>query len=155
MTASTFREVEKGPTFEIYQGPLCVQRLDWTRDGAVRSIYVGHIGVECAEHIFRRWEALVRAKQRITMLHDAWETTGYESGFRVDLTKWTQKNPSAIGAVHMVTRSKLVNMAVSVVSLALPGLVTGYSKRSDFDLLAKKLGLPLNPPIPQGFAPAT
>lgn len=146
------REIEKGPNFEIYEGPLCIQRLDWTREGALRSTYIGHLMGECADTIIRRWEVMHRAKQPITMLHDAWDATGYESRVRVDLIEWGKKNPSAIAAVHILTQSKVVAMSVAVSNLVFPGLVAGYSKRIQFDVLAKKLGFALNPTMPK-FTP--
>jgi hypothetical protein len=89
-----------------------------------------------------------------TVFHDTWAATGYESGLRVEMTKWTEKNKGAVKAVHMLTQSKIAAMAVAVVGLALPGLIVGYSTRHDFDVLTKKAGLPLNPPMP-AFSPSS
>lgn len=148
-TSSTAREIEAGPTFEIYQGASCLQRLDWTREGAVRITHVGHIETWCAERLTQRWDALVRAKQRITPFEDCWDATGYESGYRIACTAWTKAHPSVTTGIHFLTRSKLLNMAVSVVSLALPGTVTGYTKRQDYDIVLKKFGLPVTISMPE------
>jgi len=154
-TTPTARAIETGPNFEIYKGALCLQRLDWTREGAVRITHVGHLETWCAERVIQRWDALLRSKvQRITPFEDCWDATGYESGYRVLCTGWTKANPGVSGGVHFLTRSKLLNMAVSVVSLALPGMVTGYSKRQDFDLMLKKSGLPVTVAMPD-FKPGT
>jgi hypothetical protein len=91
---------------------------------------------------------MVRAKQPITMFHECWETNGLESGFRVDLTEWVKKHPGAVAEIHVLTQSKIVAMAVSVANLALSGLLKGYSKRTEFDVLCKKRGLPLGVPLP-------
>src|SRR5689334_22832169 len=129
MTDPAFREVDRGPLFESYQGPGCAQRLDWTRQGVVRSTIVGQAVTGSAESIVRRCEVFLRAKQAIILLHDAWDCIGYDTGFRHALTNWAQGHPGAITEVHVVTRSKLVSMGISVTNLVLPGLMKGYSKR--------------------------
>ena len=128
-------------------------RLDWSPLG-YRSIHVGHVSADCAAPLIRRTETMMRAGQApIVVFHDMWLVTGYESGFRVNMTKWTDKNKNAVKEVHLLTQSKIVSMAVAVVALTLPGLMAGYSKRQEFDVLAKKIGLPLNPPLPT-FSPS-
>ena len=61
--AREFREIDKGPTFEVYEGEVCVQRLDWTRDGAVRSTVVGHYMGECADSLIRRFRGLIHREK--------------------------------------------------------------------------------------------
>jgi hypothetical protein len=148
-----FRQIESGPTFEIYEGPTCVMRVDWTH-AAFRAIYVGHIAAACAAPLIKRSEAMVRAGQApFALFHDAWGATGYESGMRVEMTQWTEKNRGTVKELHMLTQSKILSMAVAVIGLTLPGLMKGYSKRQDFDVLVKRAGLPLNPSMPD-FSPA-
>jgi len=159
---ATFIQIEKGPDFEVYQGqdPDCVQRLDW-RQGAIRSIYVGHVGVESADIFIRHFERQARVsgkergKERITVLHDVWDSTGYEGPFRMKLSEWARKNASSVAMFHTLSRSKIWDMAFSVNSLACPGMIMiHHSKRPDFGVLVAKLGFPLNPPMPQGLAAA-
>jgi hypothetical protein len=149
MADMVFHEVEKGPGFATYQGPLGVVRTDWN-GGTVRFIYVGHIEAAVAPVCIQRWDAALRAAPSVVMFMDYWDATGYDSAWRVDCTEWGKKNPGRVSQAHVVSRSKLLNMAVSVAGLALPGLVIkSYGKRAEFDVLAKKAGLPLNPPMPQ------
>jgi hypothetical protein len=150
-----FRQIENGPTFEIYQGATCVVRVDWT-PMAVRTIAVGHAQAEAAEAVTRRFEAQIRAG-RATFIHflDVWDYTGHESGFRTGFVDWTQKHPGVQKEVHVLTRSKFMNMAIAVANLALSeSLVRAHSKRTDFDILVKKTGIPLNVSMP-AFRPAS
>lgn len=148
MASSTFRQIDSGPTFELYEGPTCLMRVDWA-NSVYRSIHVGHVSAECAAVLLRRNDAWIRLGQSpFVVFHEMWAVTGYESGFRVEMTKWAEKHRGAVKEVHMLTQSKIVSMAISVVGLALPGLMKGYSKRHDFDVLVKKAGLPLNPTMP-------
>jgi hypothetical protein len=157
-TAPIAVAIESGSTFELYKGPQCLQRLDWTRAGteaAMRMTHVGHMEAWCADRIIVRWNALLRlGVKRITNCHDCWEATGYESGFRIKNVAWSKEHPGVHAGIHFLTRSKLLNMGFTVVSLALPGLVNSYGKRQDFDLLMKKLGLPVTVVMPE-FKPGT
>lgn len=137
-----------------YQGALCIGRFDWKGD-ALRTLYVGHVDAPMGKALVERWEAMLRTSQSIVMFVDAWDMTGYESGFRLDSAPWAQKHPTFIREAHFVTRSKIVSMVASVVGLAVPGIVIkSYAKRAEFDVLAKKAGFPLNPPLPQLAKPA-
>lgn len=148
MADPTFQVVEKGSNFETYQGQLCGLRLDWRPD-AMRAIYTGLPSGDCADAIIRHWDDARRLKQRITMLHDLWEVDGYDSELRVKCTDYGKKYPDTFAAGHFLTKSKITNMALAVVTLALPNLnIQGHGKRAEFDLMAKKFGLPLNPPVP-------
>ncbi len=148
MPNPTFHEVERGPTFEIHQGAQVTQRLDWSGQ-ALRSIYAGHATAECAATCIRRWEAALHSRQNINMFHDAWDMTEHESAFRTEITDWCKKNPSVFTGFHILHRSKVVGTMIGVLSLAVPGLkINQYAKRADFDVLARKAGLPLNPAMP-------
>jgi hypothetical protein len=153
MSSSTFRQIESGPTFEIHEGPTCLLRLDWG-PSTIRATYVGHVMAACAQPLIRRSELMMRAGQGpCTSFQDAWLVTGYESGMRVNMVEWAKKNPTATKELHILSQSKIMNMAVAVMNLALGGVVKGYSKRQDFDVMAKRMGLPLNPPMP-AFSPS-
>lgn len=156
MASSTFRQIDSGATFEIYEGPTVLMRMDWavTSGYAVRLTYVGHIATECSQPIIRRYEAMMRAKQTpFAVFNDGWAATGYETGMRVAMVTWTQKNPNATKELHFLTQSKLMNMGIAVMNLALGGMMKAYSKRQDFDVLCKRAGLPLNPQMPE-FSPS-
>jgi hypothetical protein len=92
-----------------------------------------------------------RMKTNICMFYDYWEATGYESAYRVDAVEWVKKNPGSLVETHFISRSKILNMAVSVAALAVPTGTTikSYGKRPEFDILCLKAGLPANPPMPQ------
>lgn len=148
MPDTTFRELEKGPSFEIYQGPQITQRIDWNAQ-AMRSIYAGQVGSECAAPLIRRWEQALRSRQPITMFHDFWDVTGLDPAFRNEISEWTKKNRAAFAAVHMLSNSKPVSAAIGVLSLAVPGLIHEYGKRPDYEPLWMRAGLPRNPALPK------
>jgi hypothetical protein len=124
-------------------------RLDWSRTGAVRILVVGHGHAEFAPPALKRFDLTMRSLGKLAVLADFWDMPTYDSGLRVELTKWgTTPERRGKFEIHVLSRSKLVTMGVTVASLALAGL-TSYSARMDFDRFAQKQGLPINPPIPR------
>jgi hypothetical protein len=153
MVDPAFHEVERGVSFVTYQGSQSIQRLDWSGT-TIRSMYVGYIEGWCASTLCQRMDAMLRTAPNVNLLVDYWEATGYETAFRTDSVAWAKNNPGKITEVHVISRSKILNMVVSVASLAVPAvMVKSYGKRAEFDIFAKKAGLPLNPSMPKLAAP--
>jgi hypothetical protein len=136
------REIEKGPTFEVWQGSGTM-RLDCTRQGVVRIIVSGHGHAEFVPAVLRRWDGAIRAAGSMTLLVDFWDMPAYDSGLRVPLQGWGVSHRSQVEAIHFLSRSKLVAMGAAVSNLALGGMITMHNQQGSFDAVAKKLGLPV------------
>ncbi len=143
------REIEKGATFEVWRSPTGALRLDWTRQGAVLETLLGYGHQEFANVIVRRWEALRRTGVQILILADFSEMPNYDSPVRTTQQEWILKHrPSVIQPFHVLSRSKMVGMAVAVANLALGGMITAHTQRTTFDVVVKKAGLGPNPQMP-------
>lgn len=147
------REVESGPTFEVWSGHASTgkpgaMRLDWTRAGAVRIVIVGHGYAEYAPIIVKRWEHVLKFRGRMTVLFDYEKMETYDSRYRTDTQGWGSAHLKDLDAIYILTRSKLVQMGASVANLVLGGMVKVETSRPGFDAQAQQLGLPLNPKIP-------
>lgn len=143
------REIEKGPSFEVWQGPSGAMRNDWVRGGIMRGILRGHGHAEFAAPLVRRWDALLKSDGKVTIFGDFWEMTTYDSGFRVETSGWLVKHRNDLAAVHVVTQSKLVSMGIAVVNLALGGIYTVHTSYADFERAARRYGLPGTPSMPR------
>ena len=81
---------------------------------------------------------IVEAYQRLQktpaahLFFDAEELDNYESALRVELTKCFFPERQQLASFHVLVRSKLVAMGVSVANLALGGIVNGTSDRKRF-----------------------
>lgn len=138
--------VDKGQTYEVYLGAGCALRMDWSGDG-IRYTYKGYVESSCGGLVVKRLDAMVRSTPSITVLHDFWEASGLDSQVRADLVGWSNRHPHALASVQVLAQSKVVAMSMSVWALTDPGLKI-YSKRPEFDVLCRKLGLPLNIRMP-------
>lgn len=147
-SSPSLREVDKGPTFEAWRTGQSAMRLDWTRQGVMRQIVVGHGQAEFGPVVLKRWDAVLQHGGKIVMLLDYWDMATYDSDLRVAQTGWARRNLEKVESLHMLSRSRLVAMGISVVNLALGGIVTSHTARGTFDAEVKKHGMPLSPVIP-------
>lgn len=123
--------------------------MDWTSE-VVRYTYTGFIESAAGELVTQRLDAMLRVNKSFSMLHDTWDVSGLDSGFRISVPEWSKQHEGAISSVQALARSKVVNMALITWDLgALQGRVNIYAKRAEFDLLCKKAGLPINVSMPQ------
>jgi hypothetical protein len=145
---ASIRIVESGPTFEVWKGPGGGgMRLDWTRQGAVKVAVYGHGHHQPYTHATHaRWDAAARANPRPIILVDFWDMPTYDSGMRIDWTAWALKH-RASSEWHVCQRSKLVHMGLTVANVALGGLLNIYDKRPAFDIIVKKMGIPVVAPL--------
>lgn len=138
--------IDKSATHEVYGGPVGAFRMDWNRE-AVRFTYAGQVDSSCGEFIVQKLDAMVRGTRSFTVLHDCWDASALDANVRSNLVEWSNRHPRALASVHAVAQSKVVMMSMKVWALTTPGLKI-YSARPEFDVLCKKLGLPVNVHMP-------
>jgi hypothetical protein len=66
------------------------------------------------------------------LFYDLWELESYESELRKQMTSWVMERRSLVAEMHVLLRSKLVSMGVSVANLALGGIITTHTQRAPF-----------------------
>lgn len=125
-------------------GDASAQRVEEHRDarGSIRlwqcapNIYatrvVGHLSLELARTIIPYVDPLF-AKGRVLGFHDWFKMTGYDSASRNELTAWSLRN-KALAQINIGSRSRIVNMGVSVASLALgENVVRQFSDEAELE----------------------
>ena len=101
--------------------------------GVVFQRCKGHATVGFSETITQRLDVLLSKGIR-PVVFDDWEgLTSYDSGARIHLTAWTAENASKLRGIHMLFRSKLVAMGVTVANLTLKGGMATYASRPEFE----------------------
>jgi len=93
----------------------------------------GYADLDCALHVMRAYDRLASyTLGDVDVFHD-WEgVTGYESVVRQELVRWSQEQTKS-GEVHILVKSRIVAMGVSVANVALGGELKVYSDRQKFD----------------------
>ncbi len=104
-------------------------RLERPLAGIVLTRVEGFAGVELGDRIISWVDSAIEDGETPAVFHD-WElATGYEPAVRPRFTEWYMRIRRSVGAIHVLARSKLVTMGVSLVSLATGSEIFAYRER--------------------------
>ena len=93
----------------------------------------GHAAAHHAHRVIVWRERALASKRPIVLFDDLEEMHSYESEVRLRLTRWIAINRSRIEAVHILMRSKIASMGVTLANLALGGFIRSYTRRDEFE----------------------
>jgi len=131
-------------------------RAEWSTDRGTTTIVErsttvvlisskGHLDSDCGKRIGAAVEEFLRVRPR-HLFFDMGALESYHSDVRKDLTELFLDQKSRVLSLHVLARSKLVRMGVSVARLALDWLV-GHSDAGTFNrALTTALGEDPEPP---------
>lgn len=124
------RELADGFSLTDGRGVLTVRRpaphVELIRcDGYAQAVHV--------DLILEKRDQILAECGRIAIFDDLETLDGYDSGVRVRLTAWSNEHRSKIVAFHILTRSRLVAMGVTVANLALGGHIQAHTRRAAFE----------------------
>ena len=109
------------------------------RPGIVLQRFEGYARVPMADAIIERLDVEIAAHETIYVFDDWFEAVGYDSEVRLKLTEWTRRHASDVRETHVLFRSKLIAMGLSVASLALGRQIHTYARRIDFEKALAKV----------------
>lgn len=93
----------------------------------------GYARAEAANHIIAQRKRILEECGKIALFDDLENLEGYDSTVRLKLTTWSRENRSKIVAFHILTRSRIVAMGVTVANLALGGSIRPHLDRRSFE----------------------
>ncbi|WP_050428892.1 hypothetical protein [Chondromyces crocatus] len=122
------REWWKGPTWEI--------QIFYPAPGVLYTRAEGQADLECAQHAMQAFDRVAAATtEKVAVFHD-WEgITAYTAEVRSTYTKWSKGHVERLAGVHILIRSRMVAMAVTLVSAAVGGVITAHYDRNAFEKL--------------------
>lgn len=112
---------------------LCTLELAAPAPNILASRVVGMGSAEMVRNVIEFGDELIAAAGSIQIFHDFSEVSGYRAEARRVLVDWGVRNPDAIECTHVLFRSKVVAMGVSMATRLLGEQLTGYSKYAEFD----------------------
>ena len=122
----------KGPDergWESDRGSLTIRR---PRLDLIVFVEAGHLEEGFAPLIEEASNQALECKLPLHIFVDAYDLTGYAPSVRKGPTDWLNRNRASVAVQHMLVRSKLTKMGLSVASLALGGLLRGHASRASF-----------------------
>ncbi|APR79110.1 Hypothetical protein A7982_04457 [Minicystis rosea] len=93
---------------------------------------VGHVTLDAANAAIALRRKALRTTPILHLFDDAWEAIGYDSDVRLRLTTWAKENSDRIGSHHLLIRSKILAMGVSVANMALKNRITAHTAEESF-----------------------
>jgi hypothetical protein len=115
--------------------------LRWTEGGAIYVRGETHGDRRLTSPAVRRKDAVLAKARRVRVFYDFWEMPTYDSEMRTEWTRWLATHRASLDSLHVLARSKLVLMGVSVANLALGGIVRTHSTREPFDAQLRAAGI--------------
>lgn len=101
--------------------------------GVVVFVEKGFLTSEFAAHIVDHCDRALDEALKVEVFVDGYELDGYDPEIRNGASDWLRRNSARVIAQHMLVRSRLTKMGLSVVSLAFGGLIRGHHERRSFD----------------------
>lgn len=96
----------------------------------------GQADIECALHAMQAFDRVAAATtEKVEVFHDWAGITGYTAEVRSTYTRWSKSHVERLGGVHVLIRSRMVAMAVTLVSAAVGGVISAHHDRIAFDKL--------------------
>jgi hypothetical protein len=93
----------------------------------------GQVDLEAVRHLMRAFDQVAASQGVVDAFHD-WELVdGYTSEAREAYVRWSSGHPEKVSSVHILVRSRMVSMAISVGNLVVGGFLQPYSDRKAFD----------------------
>lgn len=93
----------------------------------------GYAEADVVGLILEHRDRMIRECGSIALFDDLELMTGYHSAVRIGLTEWSRLNKPRISAFHILTRSKLTAMGVTVANVALGGHICAHARRESFE----------------------
>jgi len=126
-------QIEKKREGDLWRGDRGDLVVSYPAKTVILFRYTGHIDATVMPTIVSSVDRVLRAGIRPDIFVDLYDVTGYDSQYRIEVTKWGGTIRDRVGVFMLLVRSKLVAMGVSVSNLALGGFMTATSKRGQFD----------------------
>lgn len=93
----------------------------------------GYLESDFADPIANALDAALEQRGKLHIFVDAYDLDGYEPRVRTAATEWLKAHRARVEMQHMLVRSTIARMGLSVASLELGGVLQGHSTRATFD----------------------
>src|SRR5436190_710468 len=116
---------------EVLQMEKGTLTITYPAHGVILFSYKGHINASAVPFIEKAVDRVLETGVKPDIFVDAADMSGYDSDYRVGVTKWGEKIRKRVGIFLLLVRSKFVAMGVTVSNMMLGGFMTATTKRAD------------------------
>ncbi|MCS6899211.1 MAG: hypothetical protein RMJ98_03970 [Myxococcales bacterium] len=125
--------MDKDPNTQSYvdaRGELIIQR---PAPGVLLYIEKGYLEGSRGELIVAGMDRELKFAPKLTIFVDGEHLEGYDPPVRTMPTDWLKKNTARVDSQHMLVRSQIAKMGLSVAGLVLGAVIKGYTERRPFE----------------------
>ncbi|MCC6555610.1 MAG: hypothetical protein IT372_21825 [Polyangiaceae bacterium] len=101
--------------------------------GVLYTRMIGYADLACARHAMRGFDRIAMAPGLVDAFHDWEQVTGYRTEVRQEYTAWSKGHSDRLSSIHVLLKSRIVAMGVSVFNAACGGIVTAHHSRASFE----------------------
>ena len=101
--------------------------------GVLHTVLHGRVTTETARRIIEAGNLIMAEGQRLCAFHDWEDVQSYEPEARPLLTNWGVERRAQIDTVHILLRSGLTRMGVSLAAMVLGRMLKPYRARDAFE----------------------
>ncbi len=102
--------------------------------GVVQTVVTGYATNAMADRIIAWVDRAIADGERPSVFHDWDGATGYDPSVRPKFAAWYARIRRDVDSVHVYTRSRVVSMGVTLVSLAMNNAIVAYRERGPFEV---------------------
>ena len=117
-------------TYTDDRGELIIRRPAL---GVLVFIERGYLAGSRAEAIIKAMDNELKFSPKLTIFVDGEKLDGYDPPIRTMPTDWLKRNAARVTAQHMLVKSQIARMGLSVAGLALGAVLRGYVDRNGFE----------------------
>jgi hypothetical protein len=99
----------------------------------MRAEFTGHIELSVADPLVKELEGFFGNGNDLYFFSDSELMTGWDSGFREKVTECIHRHLARVESCHVLVRSRIVAMGVSVSGLLLGGKLRAHNSRTAFE----------------------
>jgi hypothetical protein len=112
--------------------------IDLRLPGLAEIRYAGLATADFPREIQPRLDRWFAAGKRISLFIDAAELKSYDTEFRALWADWMRANKERIDAVHILFKSKLVEMGIAIVNPLVGGFIVPWSDSAGFETAVRQ-----------------
>ncbi len=121
---------DEGERYVDDLGTLVIRR---PAEGVLLFVETGYLVGTRAPLIQKALDDELRAHQELIIFVDGEQLRGYDPPIRTVPSDWLKKHAAQVVCQHMLVRSQVAKMGLSVARLVLGALVEGHTERSTFE----------------------
>jgi hypothetical protein len=100
----------------------------------------GYLSADMIDSVLEAIDEMTHGLPEFHFFADAMPMVNYEPEYRVTFTEWVRENRPRILGIHVLFRSKAVQLALSIINLVTGGTIFPYRGYTEFNRQLEALG---------------